>query len=238
MRARVVRRACPPQYLSRLREYQPVSFFSLSLTSTMSDTSEELFLEDESDATHGSDCFGAAVSAHTWLDGAALGLSSHGDDHTGAVYPFPEDDYYGINSCYRVLQACPRRPGAVVRCGSISVLPDAKWQAACALRRSNGSLARGQPGRLLQRGARRLRGIGCATELVAADRVGAALRDAGGAVGELTALRPERKALLTTLAAVATATGGTQVEPKLCTTSFAEGVCAHAQCRFLRVRRV
>ena len=66
----------------------------------------------------------------------------------------------------------------------------------------------------------------------------AALRDAGGAVGELAALRTERTALLATLAAVATAASGTQIEPKLCTTFFANGVCAHAPCRFLHVRRV
>ena len=94
-----------------------------------------MFLEDEADATLGSDCLGAAVSAHTWLGGVALGLGSHGDGHTGIVYPFPGDDCYGSNSCYRVLQSCARRPNAVVRCGSISVLPDAKWQVACALRR-------------------------------------------------------------------------------------------------------
>ena len=76
---------------------------------------------------------------------------------------------------------------------------------------------------------------GFAIELVAASRVRAALRDAAGAVSELTAPRAERKALLAALAATVTATGGTPIEPALCTT-FAHGVCAHAPCRFLHVR--
>ena len=79
--------------------------------------------------------------------------------------------------------------------------------------------------------------VGCAIERVVADRVHAALRDAGGAVSELTALRDERKALLATLAAVTTATSGTPIEPRL-SMFFAGGACAHAPCRFLHVRRV
>ena len=67
--------------------------------------------------------------------------------------------------------------------------------------------------------------------------MGAALRDAGGAVSELTALRAERKALLKALMAAATVTNGLTIEPKLCTTFFADGVCVHAPCRFLHVRR-
>ena len=58
----------------------------------------------------------------------------------------------------RVLQTCAQRPGDDERRGSISALPDSQWQAARAA--PSGSLARGQPGlgRLLQRGARCLRG--------------------------------------------------------------------------------
>ena len=70
-----------------------------------------------------------------------------------------------------------------------------------------------------------------------ASRVHAALRDVGGAVSELAALRDERKALLTALAAAAMATDGPPIDPALCTT-FADGACAHAPCRFLHVWRV
>ena len=86
--------------------------------------------------------------------------------------------------------------------------------------------------------------VGCAIETVAADRVHAAdrahaaHRDAGGAVSELTALRDERKALLKALAAAAAATDGLTIEPALCTTFITDGVCAHAPCRFLHMRRV
>ena len=92
----------------------------------MSNASEELPLEDESDATHGLDYLGAAASTHTRLGGVALGLSSHGGDHAGAVYPVLEDDCCDSNSCYRVLQTYARGPGAHMQLGSIVVLPDAK----------------------------------------------------------------------------------------------------------------
>ena len=176
----------------------------------LSNAPGEFFLEDESEATHGSDDLGAAASARTWLGGVALGLSSHGDDHIGAVYPFPEDDCYGSNSCYRVLQACARSPDAHVQRGSTVMLPDAQCQAVCALHPLNPLLGDSRLG-YFNEVYRAYEEIGCAIELVAADRVSAALHDAGGAVSELTALRAERKALLTTLAAVATATSGAQV---------------------------
>ena len=48
----------------------------------MSDASEELFLVDESEDTHGSDDPVAEAFAHTWLDGEALGLRSRDDDHS------------------------------------------------------------------------------------------------------------------------------------------------------------
>ena len=58
-----------------------------------------MILEGKSDATRGSDGLGAGASAHVRLDGAALGLNTRGRNHTGAVYPFPEDDCYGIDLC-------------------------------------------------------------------------------------------------------------------------------------------
>ena len=93
----------------------------------MSDAPEELFLEGESDATHGSNGWlGCERLSHAWLDGAALGLRSRDDAGVGAVYPFPEEDCYGSHSCLGVMQACALRPDEHLRAGSIDVLPDAQ----------------------------------------------------------------------------------------------------------------
>ena len=140
----------------------------------------------------------------------ALGLSSHGDGHAGAVYPFLEDDCCNSNSCYRVLQTYARSPDAHVQLGSMVVLPGARWQAACALSPLKPLLGDSQLG-YFDEARRAYEEIGCTIERVAEDRVSAALRDAGGAVSELTALRAGRKALLKALAAAATATGGTPI---------------------------
>ena len=183
------------------------------------------------------DDFSAGVPAHTWVGGVALGLSTRGDDRTGVVYPPPEEDCYGNNSCYRVLQACAQRPGDDVRCGSISVPPDAQWQAVRALGPLAPLLGDSHIG-YFNEAYDTYVNVGCTIERVAADRPSAAFRDAVGAVSELTALQAERKALLKALAAAAAATNGLTIEPALCTTFFADGVCAHAPRRFLHVRRV
>ena len=100
--------------------------------SAMSDASEELCLGGEPDATPSADSLDSEVSVHTWLDGAELGLRTHGSKYTGAVYILPEEEFYCSCSCLRVY-ACARRSDKDVQRGSINVLQDAQWQAACAL---------------------------------------------------------------------------------------------------------
>ena len=92
--------------------------------------------------------------------------------------------------------------------GSINVLPDARPVAGGVRVVPSGTLARVQPGRLFQRGTRRLRGGRLC------DRAcGGGPRDADGTASELAALLDEGKALLKALAATAMATGWLPTEP-------------------------
>ena len=58
-------------------------------TSTMPDAPKVFYLEDEPDATHGSDSLDVEASVYGWFDGAAFGLCERGSDRTGSVYPSP-----------------------------------------------------------------------------------------------------------------------------------------------------
>ena len=207
------------------------------VTGMISDVPEELFLGDEPYAAHGSGGLGAGASVHTWRGGEALDLRSHRDDHTCAVYSFLEDDCCDSRSCVAVLKALARRPDAGVRLGSVDVLPGAQWSAACALYHLAPLLGGNQCGYFNEAYAAYVE-IGGAIDRATKERVNAVLRDAGGALSELTARRVERKALLKALTTSATVTGGMPIEPRLCPEFFANGACAHAPCRFLHVRRV